>query len=240
MEIIPAIMPKNYEDLKNKIALVRGLVDVVQVDLMDGVFTHGKTWPFFAKATQGTPFLDNSLDEHFTRILNEQEGMPFWEDIEYEFDLMINRAHDNFDNFLKLGAKRIIFHIEAEGDLIEFRDFLEAIDLYIREHTRIGIAINIDTPIEDLKILVPHIDFIQCMGIAQIGKQGEPFDERVQEKIKTLKSLYPELTMSVDGGIDIEMAEKLIDIGVDRLAIGSAIFANSDISQTIQNFKNLE
>ena len=46
--------------------------------------------------------------------------------------------------------------------------------------------------------------------------------------------------MSVDGGIDIEMAEKLIDIGVDRLAIGSAIFANSDISQTIQNFKNLE
>ena len=36
IEIIPAILPKNYEDLKDKIALVRGVVPLVQIDICDG------------------------------------------------------------------------------------------------------------------------------------------------------------------------------------------------------------
>ena len=56
-EIIPAILPKNYEDLKNEIALVRGVVPLVQVDICDGIFVKNKTWPF----------LGDDFDLHFRK-----------------------------------------------------------------------------------------------------------------------------------------------------------------------------
>src|SRR5271154_4804508 len=95
-EIIPAILPKNYEDLKNKIALVRGVAPVVQIDICDGNFVPSITWPFLSKSYDET-FLENNFDEHFRRILNEQEGLPFWEDIDFELDLMVTNASENFD-----------------------------------------------------------------------------------------------------------------------------------------------
>ncbi len=90
MEIIPAIMPKNYEDLKNKIALVRGLVPMVQIDLCDGRFVKMATWPFHSED-------ERSLDN----ILNEREGMPFWEDIDFELDLMVANAMEDFDTYVR-------------------------------------------------------------------------------------------------------------------------------------------
>ena len=236
MEIIPAILPKSYEDLKNKISLVKGLVSTVQIDICDGNFVKTVSWPYFAKASQGEPF---ELDQYAQNILNEREGMPFWEEIDYELDLMVQNAHENFDLFLKLGAKRIIFHLEAEGDLNEFKEFLEGIDLYIRDSAQIGVAINTTTPISNLQPLISDIDFVQCMGIEKIGYQGEPFDERVIDQIKSLRKEYPELIISVDGGVNFNTAPKLIEAEVNRLVVGSTIFKSINIDKTIEELENL-
>jgi len=152
---------------------------------------------------------------------------------------MVSNAKDNFDLFLKLGAKRIIFHLEAEGDLQEFKEFLEGIDLYIRDNTQIGVAINTTTPIRQLADLISNIDFVQCMGIEHIGYQGEPFDERVIDQIKSLRKEYPELIIAVDGGVNFETAPRLIKAGANRLVVGSAIFKNIDIVGVIEEFKAL-
>jgi len=236
MEIIPAILPKSYEDLKNKISLVKGLVSTVQIDICDGNFVKTVSWPYFAKASQGEPF---ELDQYAQNILNEREGMPFWEEIDYELDLMVQNAHENFDLFLKLGAKRIIFHLKAEGNLLEFKEFLEGIDLYIRDNTQIGVAINITTPIRQLAGLISNVDFVQCMGIEKIGYQGEPFDERVIDQIKSLRKEYPELIISVDGGVNFDTASKLIEAGANRLVVGSIIFKSINIDKTIEELENL-
>src|SRR4051812_21204554 len=101
-EIVPAILEKNYEGLKNKISLVRGVVPIAQVDICDGVFAPNITWPFLSAGEGvGEEFLQNDFDEHFRRILNEDEGMPFWEDIDFELDLMVVNAVENFDTYLK-------------------------------------------------------------------------------------------------------------------------------------------
>ena len=144
IEIIPAILPKNYEDLKNKIALVRGVVPIVQVDICDGVSVQNITWPFLSRA-ETKDVLD--FEYHAQAILNEQEGMPFWEDIDFELDLMVSDAVENFDIYTKLSPKRIVFHIEAVGDLDSFKHFLEGIDTYVRDNISIGVAINTTTPI---------------------------------------------------------------------------------------------
>ena len=229
-EIIPAILPKNYEDLKNKIALVRGVVNFAQVDICDGVFVKNMTWPFEGKA---------SFDEHFKKILDEKEGMPFWEDVDFELDLMVADAVENFDIYTKLSPKRIIFHLEAVGDSEEFKNFLEGIDTYVRDAIKIGVAISPNMPVNDIFKLVSIIDFVQVMGIDREGIQGEDFDEKCLEQIKILKEKFPDLIISVDGGVNFETAPALISAGADRLVIGSAIFNTDDIIGTIDRFKNL-
>lgn len=229
-EIIPAILPKNYEDLKNKIALVRGIVPVVQIDICDGIFVPSKTWPF---STGGAG------DYNFQRILNEEEGMPFWENVDFELDLMVADAVENFDIYTKLGARRIIFHIEAVGDLKEFKNFLEGMDIYIREAMEIGLALNIKTPLEWIFPLINYVDFVQCMGIDKVGFQGQEFDEKVLENIKTLRKKFPDLIISIDGGVNFETAPALINAGISRLIVGSSIFNTDDIIRTIEEFENL-
>ena len=229
IEIIPAILPKNYEDLKNKISLVRGVVPIVQIDICDGIFVSSHTWPFSS----------SSSDIYFTRILNEQEGMPFWEDIDFELDLMVADAVENFDIYNKLGAKGIIFHIEAMKSVDDFRDFLEGIDPYMREVTQIGVAINPATPLEQLFPLISCIDFVQCMGSDEIGFSGVDLDEKVYDKIKILREKYFDLPIAVDIGVNKKTASLLIEAGATKLIIGSAIFNTDDIIGTIEEFKNL-
>lgn len=231
LEIIPAIMPRNYEDLKNRVALVRGIVPLVQIDICDGIFVKNQTWPFDEK--------DNDTS-NFNLIMEEKEGMPFWEDIDFELDLMVVDAVENFPVYMKLGPKRIIFHIEAIGNISEFKDFLEGLDTYIRDTVQIGVAINTKTNIENIFPLVNHVDFIQCMGIEHIGFQGEGFDEKVLEHIKTLKEKYPDVIVAVDGSVNFDTAPSIIDAGAERLVIGSAIFKSNDIKETVDMFESLE
>lgn len=230
IEIIPAILPKNYEDMKNKIALVRGIVPIVQIDICDGIYVPSKSWPF----TTG-----GGNDDNFQKILREQEGMPFWEDIDFELDLMVADAVSNFDIYTKLSPKRIIFHLEAVGDLEEFKHFVEGMDVYIRDAIQIGVAINIATPIEKIFPLINYVDFVQCMGIDKIGYQGQEFDEKDLEHVKILKEKYPDLIISVDGGVDFETAPELIEAGATRLVAGSVIFKSENIRETINELESI-
>jgi ribulose-phosphate 3-epimerase len=152
---------------------------------------------------------------------------------------MVADAVVNFENYLKMGARRIVFHIEAVGDLGEFKEFLEGIDLYVRENVDLGIAINNDTSLDTILPLISNVDYVQCMGIKQIGKQGEMFDERVLERIKELKAQFPELIISIDGSVNEETAPRLLQAGADRLVIGSAIWESEDIIGSIYKFKEL-
>ncbi len=228
-EIIPAILSTNYEDMKNKIALVRNIAPIVQIDFCDGIFVPSKTWPF---STGG--FSDFS----FVNIMDEKEGMPFWEDIDFELDLMVYEAILNFDIYTKLSPKRIVFHIEAVGDLEEFKCFLEGIDKYIKDEIEIGVAINIQTSLEKIFPLINDIDFVQCMGIEKIGFQDQVFDKKVIKQITTLRHNYPEIIISVDGGVNENNAPALVKAGANRLIIGSALNKKPDLKEAIKKFES--
>jgi ribulose-phosphate 3-epimerase len=77
------------------------------------------------------------------------------------------------------------------------------------------------------------------MAIARIGYQGEPFDERCISNIMALKEKFVDLIISVDGGVNLETAPRLVDAGAERLVAGSAIFNTDDIIDTIEQFKSL-
>ena len=221
-------MPQNIGDLRGKLSLIRGgIVDYVQIDFCDGIFVPGKTWPY------------NGTDEQmYEKIMNEEEGLPYWDEFDFEFDLMVKNAKDDLDRFLRLGAKRLVFHIEAE-DKETFKDFLEGIDMYVRDSLEIGVAIDTTTPVEEIFPLSPNIDFVQCMGIEKDGVQGSPFDVHAIEHVKALREKYPDLVITVDGAVNFKTAHDLINAGADRLIVGSAIWKSVDVKDTIDDFQNL-
>ena len=221
IEIIPAIMPKSYDDLVEKATLFAGVVPMIQLDIMDGHFVPARTWPYFPG------------DPHFARIISEEEGMPVWETLEFEVDLMVGRPEEAILQWIRAGARRIIVHVEG------MRDFEKIRDAVPQGLIELGLALNTTTPLSAIEPYLDHIDFVQCMGIARIGFQGEAFDERVLEHIRALRALLPNLPISVDGAVNFETAHALVDAGATRLVSGSAILESDDVALAIDDMKNL-
>ena len=221
-EIIPAIIPKNINDLKEKLEKVRRIARFIQIDVIDGKFAPRRGWPY-----------GEGDKESFEKIISEKEGLPFWEDFDFEADLMIEKPEEAIDNFIKAGFTRLIIHIESTNNM-------EKIIYRARElGTSVCIAENIQTPIEELEKWIDQVDGVQLMGVSRIGFQGEPFDEGVIPKIKYLRERHPDLIISIDGGVSLQTAPRLISAGANRLVAGSAIFESEDIAGTIKDFKNL-
>ena len=229
-EIIPAILEKSFNEIKNKLTALREATKCVHIDICDGRLVPSQSWPFASGGLE---------DFDFHKIMNEEEGMPFWEDFDFEFDLMVADAIDNFDLYLKLGPKRMIFHPDISGNIEEFEHFLEGLDMYTRDMVEIGIAFR---PSDDLSVvsrLSHKADFLHCMGSDKIGFQGEKFSDKSLENIKFLKNSLSGVVISVDIGINSQNAESILDAGADRLCIGYSIWKNKDPIGALQSFQSL-
>ncbi|MFZ2149702.1 MAG: hypothetical protein WAV15_00910 [Minisyncoccia bacterium] len=230
-EIVASVLPfRTYEELKNKIASLRSVVSVIQIDFCDGRYVPSQTWPFTSGGFE---------DYDFQKIMNEEQGLPFWEEFDFEFDLMVADAVENFDIYMRLGPKRMIFHLEAMENLEDFRNFLEGIDLYIRDSIEFGIAFKPSTPLENVFSVVPLIDFVQCMGNDKIGISGIALDEKTYSIIKSIRDKYPDLPIEVDIGITEETAPLLVDAGATKLVTGSVLFNSHDKIGFVERFSNL-
>ncbi|OHA42143.1 MAG: hypothetical protein A3G59_00475 [Candidatus Taylorbacteria bacterium RIFCSPLOWO2_12_FULL_47_20] len=233
-EIIPAILPKNWEELSLKLTTLARLreednaiaedVRVVQVDICDGVLTKHATWPYDNKDSGA----------HFQKIVNQQEGIPDWDVLDFEFDLMVEKPIEVVDEFISAGALRLVFHDRALVGEDEFEKILEK----VAGSCEVGVALNIGKG-ENFTKYKGKTDFVQCMGIRRLGFQGEEFSEEVLQTVEAIKKIDSEAVVSVDGGVTLENARSLISAGASRLVVGSAIWQSDDIIETIRSLNRL-
>ncbi len=217
-------MPKNYDDLVEKMGLFAGVVPLIQLDIMDNKFVKARTWPY-------NP--GDSQFERFAKIVAEEEGMPEWDVLEFEVDLMIENPETEILKWVTAGAQRIIVHVEGMKD---FEVIRKAVPHGLIE---LGLAINTTTPLTILDPYLDRIDFVQCMGIERIGFQGLPLDERVFDHVRALRTARPEMPISIDGAVNFETAKRLVDAGATRLVSGSAILKSADVSNAIEMMRDL-
>jgi ribulose-phosphate 3-epimerase len=192
------------------------------VDICDGQFTPAPSWPY------------KKHDTNFDSITKEDRGLPFWEEVEYEFDLMVNKPEDVVEKYVAAGATRIVLHAESKGDIAGAIEKLEG-------KVEIGLALNIDTPLDALepysdKLQEGKVQCIQLMGIDNVGFQGQVFDKKVIAIIKEVKEKYPNLPIQIDGGVNLDTAPLLKAAGAGRLVIGSAIFESENVIEVIEEF----
>ena len=233
VEIIPAIIPKDFNDLNKHLEEVAGIVPLVQIDILDGTLVPIKSWPHI-----------QSPDGDFQRIMNEEEGFPFWEDLEFEFHLMVKDPASHIQQWITAGARRIAVHFESFASSEKVASFAADFQSNFGRNgsllgTDLGLVLNMETDISVLAPVIEHFDYVQFMSISSIGAQGTQFNEKVLEKITAVRALYKDLPISVDGGISLENAPKLIESGVDRLVVGGAIFKSNNILDTIEQFEDV-
>jgi len=215
--IIPAIMPEDFRIIEKDVERVLGTVSTVQIDIMDGILTPDATWPFIQMKKN-----DGIGDDAWQDLSDEERGLPHWDEIDYELDLMISDPDMWIDKMIALGPKRIILHRKTLGDEPEkLMSKLQG----VRDIIEIGIAVENDANLErDLFPHIPVIDCVQVMGIAEIGKQGEDFDNRTLNTVKEIRTTFPHVIIQIDGSINENTIQSLKDAGADRFVAGSAIF----------------
>jgi len=229
IEIIPAILPKDFAEVEDKISLVRDFVKTVQIDICDGQFVPSATWPY------------KRQDDSFEKIVAEQDGLPGWEKLNFEIDLMVNKPDEIVDDWVSAGATRIIIHVES-GNKISAHEFVlqdqvtRAVDK-LMGRVEVALALNIDTPITAIDTFKDKIQSVQLMGIDRIGFQGQDFDAKVIDKIVQVRAQYPDLPISIDGGVSLETAQQLYDAGATRLVVGSALFGSDNYLDVLQELK---
>ena len=203
IEIIPAILPKDQDDLTSKLELVKGLVETVQIDFCDGGFSPDET-------------------------------LPFRDQLDYEAHLMVADPSALVPSLLKSGFVRVLVQVET----LSAEAFAELIHEWSGA-VEVGAALEIETPLEKLSSFVHELKMIQLMGIAHIGKQGEPFDARVVARVREAHVRFPRLSLAVDGGVSLMNARELLKAGATRLVVGSAIFNASDVEAAIAQFQQM-
>lgn len=235
IEVIPAVLRRTYDDIYNDASRIEGLVPIAQLDICDGKFVSSKTWPY---AIAGSP----ELNDDFLALSRQEDGLPYWETLDWEIDLMISEPEKTLEQWLPVGASRYIVHSAAISNWERFMD----LDIMNPDARKIGddvvigmgLAIDPDTDLDDVWEYIPYFDFIQCMGIAEIGLQGQPFDETVLDKINRIRNEFPNMPISVDGGVSAETARDLVAAGATRLVAGSAIMGSDDAEAAIARLES--
>ena len=199
--IVPAIIPVSAAQLTNTLAQL-AFSPEVHVDVVDGVFVPSISWPY---NPTGDPQTTKLVTDGFT----------------LEVDLMVEQPLEAADAWLAAGADMLVFHVETIS-LEAFKRFAQSTNISI------GVCALNGTPLETLFSYLEVADYVQVMGIAKIGAQGQPQDARVFERIAAIRTQFPNLPICVDGSVNTQTIARLAKAGVNRFICGSAIVGNPD------------
>lgn len=227
--VTPAVLPSSREALEAALSRLDGLVPMVQIDVVDGRFAAPASWPY---AVPADPSVFASGGE-----------IPYMGHFKYEIDLMVESPETSAGAWVEAGAERVIVHIESVRNLdkllAEFARRYGHEKGFAPDLISIGLALNIETETAAIEPYLNAVDFVQFMGIARIGVQGQPFDDRVLRKIEAFKRAHPDMPIQVDGGVTPLTAPRLLALGVNRLVVGHDIMGASDISAELHRFDML-
>lgn len=213
VELIPAIIPQSFDEIKQKIKLLESFVfpqdseepsvRSVHIDIMDGKFVGNKTWD------------------------NPEELKTFPAPVKMEAHLMVRDVEEETRRWLVSGVFRIITHIEATPN----PDLL--LKLCHDAGIEYGLAINPETSNEKIVPWVNKVNEALFLSVNP-GRGGQEFQKPVLEKIKSLRAQFLNVKIGVDGGVKVGIARGLRDAGVDAVIAGSAIFGAPNLGNALR------
>jgi ribulose-phosphate 3-epimerase len=199
IKLAPSILSADFARLGEQVVeATRAGADYIHVDVMDGHFVP--------QITIGAPVV---------------ASIRSWTELPLDVHLMIEAPEHQISQFADAGADIITVHIEVCPHI---HQIVEAIRQF---GVRAGVSLNPETPIEALKEVLPSVDLVLVMTVNP-GFGGQPFIEGMLGKIAQLRAELDEkgLTaeLEVDGGINAEIAPRVVKAGARVLVAGAAVF----------------
>ena len=145
---------------------------------------------------------------------------------------MIKYPEKYIEDFLNAGCSQIYFHLESEGNP------LNIIKKIHEMKAKCGIVLNPDTSITTIEPYLGKIDSVLIMSVYP-GFSGQKFIPDVLSKIKNLRENSPEIDIAVDGGVNDETINPVLNSGANVIIANSYVFSSPDRARAVRRLKGL-
>ncbi len=200
--LAPSILSADCTILGQQIESVKeGGAQYLHLDVMDGVFVPAISYGM-------------CVVESLRKI----------KDIIFDVHLMITEPIRYIEDFAKSGADIITVHLEACEDI-------EATLMKIKEcGCKVGLSIKPGTPVSEIKPWLDFVDMVLVMSV-EPGFGGQKYIEASTERVRQVREMITasgkEIDLEVDGGINVDNVNVVLDAGVNVVVAGSAIFGGN-------------
>lgn len=201
--VVPAITEQTKEAVATEWLKMQPFASRIHVDMMDGEFAPGAiVAPSDLSWSQG------------------------WE---VDIHLMYQQPMTQLAAISAMVPKPslVIFHGEAEGDLMEFTKGLRAAGI------KAGIALVRPTVPSDKIELIEAVDHVLIFS-GDLGKHGGKANMLQLEKVQLIRKINPEAEIGWDGGATIDNAYTLALGGVDVINVGNTLASADDPAEVFR------
>lgn len=212
--IAPSLLEADYGHLETELKkMKKGGADYVHIDVMDGCFVPNLS--FGMKMIKG---LRDSVDTVF------------------DVHMMVMNPERFIHRMADAGADVISVHLEACENIIETLDEIHACG------RKAGIVLNPETDFSLLtRGILDRVEVIQVMTVAP-GIEGQEFRNDMIAKINLIRNRLREMNykidIEVDGGINFENVQSVVNAGASIVVSGKALFTGN-LEENIQRMKQL-
>jgi len=162
--------------------------------------------------------IDTSFVDNATVPIAE---LPKPIDTKVDLDIMSRETPKVVEQAVSYGPQLIIVHFELVDDLAPI------IARVKKAGIQLGLAIDPDTTVKQIKPFLDELDAVVIMGYPA-GFAGQKFQPDVLQKVEQLRSINNDVEISLDGGTSLTTIAKICATNLDIAYANSALFAAQD------------